>query len=846
MKFSPENCGIREAVGKLHLTAWITFLVIMVGGGCNDPFNGFPKDPAASPVSVTAVQIDQHLLTLETGTSLQLDASIEPTDADNTDLEWSTNFPDIASVDSGLVTAIAEGAAIITVTTIDGRYTDSCNVTVVDDPGQIPSSEKTITSFTFPAAQNIDAGIVTDIVGVPIGWTFDLGLEPSIDATGLTATFETSGVTVSVDGVLQDSGVTPNDFSSTIGYTVTAEDGSTRTYHINATRIIEGEWIERTVPGDMSMAAWRSIASSQDGSHLAAVMNGGSIYISHDAGSTWSLATDAGWHVWKNITGTADLSTLVAVAADLDKVQMSTNSGASWEVLTNLPDGYYIGAAISADGGVLAITESDLIHISYNYGGSWSTYSPGSYHSFGEISMSYGGDLIAVADNGANSLLVSTDSGVSWKACGMPGLYLSDVSVSGSGNLIAVASKSSSYPGTEYILTSDDAGNTWTELTTAGEREWGSIACSSDGSLIVAGVSGIYGGTSVGKLYISSDGGQSWTEGGEGSDQMWLDLATSADGSLIAAATGWSQKYGYLWTSTDSGGNWVEHREVGVRPWVSAAVSNDGSMIAALADSGYLYTSTDRGLTWVEHTEVPEISFGLPFWDDVAVSGDGTTIVLVGWGVGFVSLDGGLSWSSTGYSGSSAALSLDGSGIWIVSNYRVYMSLDSGASWETASFPAAGMNIPSPSDIDASADGTKLLVGGNYDYIWTSTDSGVTWLQRTSEKFRYVSVAISGDGTTLGFISGSGFVQRSIDDGETWSELVSSGKRSWTDLSISSDGMIWVASAYDGLHISSDSGTTWKRWSSTESETWRFIDTSDDGTAMVAAPAGSLSIYIRP
>jgi len=57
--------------------------------------------------------------------------SIAPTDATNTDVDWSTSDKGVVSVySSGKIRAKKQGEAIIKVKTIDGEYTDSCIVTV--------------------------------------------------------------------------------------------------------------------------------------------------------------------------------------------------------------------------------------------------------------------------------------------------------------------------------------------------------------------------------------------------------------------------------------------------------------------------------------------------------------------------------------------------------------------------------------------------------------------------------------------------------------------------------------------------------------------------------------------
>ncbi len=52
------------------------------------------------------------------------------------------------------------------------------------------------------------------------------------DPTSLIASYSTTGRSVHVKGVEQESGVTANDFSMPLSYLVTAEDGGTREYMV--------------------------------------------------------------------------------------------------------------------------------------------------------------------------------------------------------------------------------------------------------------------------------------------------------------------------------------------------------------------------------------------------------------------------------------------------------------------------------------------------------------------------------------------------------------------------------------------------------------------------------------
>lgn len=84
---------------------------------------------APEVVSVTGVKLDQTTLTLNTGESAQLTATVSPSNATNKLVIWSANNSNV-SVSGGKVTAKTAGSAIVTVTTADGGYTAQCNVTV--------------------------------------------------------------------------------------------------------------------------------------------------------------------------------------------------------------------------------------------------------------------------------------------------------------------------------------------------------------------------------------------------------------------------------------------------------------------------------------------------------------------------------------------------------------------------------------------------------------------------------------------------------------------------------------------------------------------------------------------
>lgn len=107
-------------------------------------------DGGGTDVPVTGVTVSPEEVTLEVGETSQLTATIEPAEADNPSVSWTTSDAAVATVDdAGLVTAVGTGEAVITVTTEDGGFTASSTVTVVLLPGSVPE----IVTTALPAGE---------------------------------------------------------------------------------------------------------------------------------------------------------------------------------------------------------------------------------------------------------------------------------------------------------------------------------------------------------------------------------------------------------------------------------------------------------------------------------------------------------------------------------------------------------------------------------------------------------------------------------------------------------------------------------------------------------------------
>ena len=70
-------------------------------------------------------------LNLDTRNSIKLEYVISPKNADNKEVTWKSSNTDVVTIDNnGVITAKGYGDAVITVTTVDGNYSDTCDVNV--------------------------------------------------------------------------------------------------------------------------------------------------------------------------------------------------------------------------------------------------------------------------------------------------------------------------------------------------------------------------------------------------------------------------------------------------------------------------------------------------------------------------------------------------------------------------------------------------------------------------------------------------------------------------------------------------------------------------------------------
>ena len=157
--------------------------------------NSTPQPPTQPTqpiiVNVTGISLNKATLSLVTGTTETLIATITPSNATNRAVIWASSNPAVATVSpSGVVTAVSEGIVAIQVKTVDKGLTASCTVTVTKST----VGTEHVDDNKFAAYPNPTDGILT-VTGLTPGATLRL-----YSATGtLTATYQAIDTKMTLD-----------------------------------------------------------------------------------------------------------------------------------------------------------------------------------------------------------------------------------------------------------------------------------------------------------------------------------------------------------------------------------------------------------------------------------------------------------------------------------------------------------------------------------------------------------------------------------------------------------------------------------------------------------------------
>ena len=229
-------------------------------------------------VSVSSVSLNTTSITLTLGDrdndSYQLQATVNPSNAENKDVNWSSDNGTVASVDNtGLVKAKAVGDAVITVTTVDGNKTATCKVKVetkkypVKEIRLNKSTEEVLEGETITLIANVLPSNATD---KSVKWSSNNGNVATVDQNGRVKGIKAGKTTITVSSVENEN------IKASCDITVVADKVPVTEVKLDKTSLdmTEGDEVTLTATVKPDDATDKSVRWSSNNTTVATVKDG--------------------------------------------------------------------------------------------------------------------------------------------------------------------------------------------------------------------------------------------------------------------------------------------------------------------------------------------------------------------------------------------------------------------------------------------------------------------------------------------------------------------------------------------------------------------------------------------
>jgi photosystem II stability/assembly factor-like uncharacterized protein len=261
-------------------------------------------------------------------------------------------------------------------------------------------------------------------------------------------------------------------------------------------------------------------------------------------------------------------------------------------------------------------------------------------------------------------------------------------------------------------------------ITSAPSNNWQSVACSADGTNLVAASFVPNSGSSL--VCISSDAGSTWAvrDGPGGSVQS---VAISPDGRRVSAAAGDT-----IYVSFDRCASWIR-TTVPINWWLSVAYVAGGSRLLAASGQG-IYSSIDGGASWTPISAAITNQPGFR-WGSIGSSADGKSLIAASWVFGPLGAKPG----------------------------PVYTSGNSGGTWTLANVPNLLWGC-----VACSGNGKRMVALARAGQVFESNDSGTTWAVLSSPSEFWQQAVLSADGSRLFAITDGGEIFTSARTPTPW------------------------------------------------------------------------------
>lgn len=262
---------------------------------------------------------------------------------------------------------------------------------------------------------------------------------------------------------------------------------------------------------------------------------------------------------------------------------------------------------------------------------------------------------------------------------------------------------------------------------------------------------------------------------------------------------------------------------------VVAEPSNIATLSSIIVSSGIFYPAFSTDIYSYEVIIPSDVS-------SVTVTpistGPGTTILVNGEEVASGNTGSGIAATS----GTTIDLHIEAEDGIATADYNITLGTANHSTW-TEQAKSGTKNMDFWTAAASSDDGVNLVVTSNSGYLYTSVDSGETWVERTDlGDQQWKAVASSANGSFIAAAYNQ-YIVISNNGGATWSAPHALGTENMGKIRISANGEYIYAIDYSGIpgyiYSSSDYGVTWNSLSAAEPETWNELVCSSDGSKVI-------------
>lgn len=235
-------------------------------------------------VKVSGVKLSAANLKLAVGGEPStLTATVEPDNATNKNVSWSSSDPTVATVVAGVVTPVKAGAATITVTTEDGDHSAACKVTVIQ-PATGITLDKQKVALVGAAVEQLKAAVVPAEANQTVVWKSSNESVATVDQAGKVTPVSKGTATITAsteDGnYSQDCAVTVSNPATNLAVDQSAlnlKKGEEGTVKVSLAGALAGEVDETKLALDDTGASKAfKVVDNGDGSYTVTALKTGS------------------------------------------------------------------------------------------------------------------------------------------------------------------------------------------------------------------------------------------------------------------------------------------------------------------------------------------------------------------------------------------------------------------------------------------------------------------------------------------------------------------------------------------------------------------------------------------